>query len=123
MTEDIPLGLERSRQAILIGPFLLGLCASVAAQMIGIETPAGVSSSVVFESSNLPIIKIQTDGLDIPYDPRIIAEMSVIDNGPGARNHVVRVIMSTIRPPILRGGYPLRYGERYPGNFPRNHML
>jgi hypothetical protein len=56
--------------------------------MIGIETPAGVSSSVVFESSNLPIIKIQTDGLDIPYDPRIIAEMSVIDNGPGARNHV-----------------------------------
>ena len=74
--------------AMFIGPFLLGLCASVAGQRLGLEPPVGLSSDVVFESSNLPIIKIKTNGLDIPYDPRIIAEMGVINNGPDMRNNV-----------------------------------
>ena len=48
-----------------------------------------VSGQVDFTSSNLPIIKIDTHGQSIPYDnPRIRADMCVIDNGPGNINHV-----------------------------------
>jgi hypothetical protein len=39
-----------------------------------------------FESSNLPIIKINTHGGIILNTPKIIAEMQIIDNGPGKRN-------------------------------------
>ena len=41
----------------------------------------------VFESSDLPIIRISTGGQPIPNDPKITAQMSVIDNGPGQRNY------------------------------------
>jgi len=42
-----------------------------------------------FTSSNLPIIMIETGGYDIPYDnPRLVADMGVIDNGPGLRNSI-----------------------------------
>lgn len=42
-----------------------------------------------FTSSNLPIIIINTNGQDIPYsNPRIIADMGVIYNGPGKRNNI-----------------------------------
>lgn len=54
--------------------------------------PSGVlaqGGAVDFTSSNLPIVLIDTQGQEIPLDdPRIIAEMSVIDNGPGRRNAV-----------------------------------
>ncbi len=44
---------------------------------------------VEFSSSNLPIVLINTNGQDIPYDdPRIIADMSVINNGAGQRNYI-----------------------------------
>ncbi|MDH5599292.1 MAG: CotH kinase family protein, partial [Cyclobacteriaceae bacterium] len=42
----------------------------------------------VFESSNLPIIKINTNGLTIPNEPRIVANMGIVDNGVGVRNYV-----------------------------------
>lgn len=39
-------------------------------------------------SSNLPIIKINTFGQPVNDDPKILANMQIIDNGPGVRNYV-----------------------------------
>ncbi|MHC4445994.1 MAG: hypothetical protein ACYTA5_25650, partial [Planctomycetota bacterium] len=75
--------------SILVGLFIAALSASATAQPTGMDDiPTRASINIVFESSNLPIIKIQTNGLDIPNDPRITAEMGVINNGPGMRNHI-----------------------------------
>jgi hypothetical protein len=41
-----------------------------------------------FESSNLPIISINTNGNSISDEPRIVADMGVIFNGEGVRNSV-----------------------------------
>ncbi len=42
-----------------------------------------------FTSSNLPIILIDTQGKEIPYDdPRLSAEMGIIYNGQGIRNNL-----------------------------------
>ncbi|MBN1480795.1 CotH kinase family protein [candidate division KSB1 bacterium] len=41
-----------------------------------------------FSSSNLPIIFINTHGQVIVDDPRIVADMGIIYNGPGERNSV-----------------------------------
>jgi hypothetical protein len=41
-----------------------------------------------FESSNLPIVIINTNGQTIPDDPKISVDFSIIDNGPGIRNHI-----------------------------------
>jgi hypothetical protein len=41
-----------------------------------------------FESSNLPIVIIDTHGQTILDDPKISADMGIIDNGPGVRNTV-----------------------------------
>jgi subtilisin-like proprotein convertase family protein len=40
-----------------------------------------------FESSDLPIVKIETEGQYIPNDPKITAQFQLIDNGPGQRNY------------------------------------
>ncbi len=40
-----------------------------------------------FLSSDLPIIKINTFGEQIPDEPKIVAHMGIIDNGPGNRNY------------------------------------
>lgn len=45
-------------------------------------------SPVAFTSSNLPIIVIDTHGQTIPDEPKITADMGIIDNGPGVRNNV-----------------------------------
>ncbi len=42
----------------------------------------------VFASSNLPIVMIDTYGQPIPDDPKIMAAMKIIDNGPGLRNYL-----------------------------------
>ena len=42
----------------------------------------------VFESSNLPIIIINTNGQTIPDDPKITADMGIVYNGVGVRNNV-----------------------------------
>lgn len=43
-------------------------------------------AQVVFESSNLPIVVLNTNGQDIPDEPKITIQMQVIDNGPGQIN-------------------------------------
>jgi len=40
------------------------------------------------ESSNLPIVIINTNGQSIVADPKITATMGIIDNGPGIRNYM-----------------------------------
>lgn len=39
-----------------------------------------------FSSSDLPLVLINTNGQPIPDDPKIMASMAIIDNGPGQRN-------------------------------------
>jgi hypothetical protein len=39
-----------------------------------------------FESSNLPLLVIHTDGVDIPDEPKIDAHLGIVDHGPGNRN-------------------------------------
>jgi hypothetical protein len=41
-----------------------------------------------FESSNLPIVVINTHGQFIPDDPKMMADMGIIDNGPDSLNHL-----------------------------------
>lgn len=41
-----------------------------------------------FQSSNLPIVIIDTYGQEIPDEPKILARMGIIDNGEGQRNHL-----------------------------------
>ncbi|MFA5803963.1 MAG: CotH kinase family protein [Melioribacteraceae bacterium] len=45
-------------------------------------------SQVTFTSSNLPIVVINTHGQTIPDEPKITADMGIIDNGPGIRNNL-----------------------------------
>lgn len=45
-----------------------------------------VEAQVEFTSSNLPIVVINTSGQTIPDEPKIVADMGIIDNGPGMRN-------------------------------------
>ena len=53
------------------------------------EFPAAAPlTPVVFTSSNLPIIVIETHGQAIPDEPKITADMGIIDNGPGLRNNL-----------------------------------
>jgi hypothetical protein len=45
-------------------------------------------AQVNFSSSNLPIIVIDTHSAGIPDEPKILADMGIIDNGPGQRNNL-----------------------------------
>ena len=45
-------------------------------------------SLIVFTSSNLPIVVINTNGQVIPNDIKITADMGVIYNGEGVRNYL-----------------------------------
>jgi hypothetical protein len=47
-----------------------------------------VYGQVDFTSSNLPILVIDTHGQAIPDDPKITADLGIIDNGPGQRNNM-----------------------------------
>lgn len=42
----------------------------------------------LFNSSNLPIVVINTFGANIPDEPKIAAQMGIIYNGPGIRNYL-----------------------------------
>ncbi len=50
--------------------------------------PVWFKEPVTFDYFNLPIIKINTNGQGIPDEPKIMAEMGVIDNGPDSLNHI-----------------------------------
>ncbi len=62
--------------------FLLALSLSALGFL---QSPA---QSVNLTSSNLPIIVINTNGQDIPDDPKITADMGIVYNGVGQRNNV-----------------------------------
>lgn len=46
------------------------------------------AQTVNLTSSNLPIVVINTNGQEIPDDPKIVADMGIIYNGPGVRNNI-----------------------------------
>ncbi len=50
--------------------------------------PFFLSAQVDLNSSAHPIVIIDTDGQEIVDDPRIVAHMGVIDNGPGNTNNI-----------------------------------
>ena len=45
-------------------------------------------SQVNLTSSNLPIVLIDTEGAQIPNEPKIPATMRIVDNGPNTRNEI-----------------------------------
>ncbi len=50
------------------------------------------ADTVVFTSSNLPIIVIDTHGQTIPDEPKITADMKIIYNGEGQRNAITDTV-------------------------------
>ncbi len=50
------------------------------------STPNWFAPPVSYGSSNLPIIVLNTNGQPIPDEPRIVAQMGIINNGNGLRN-------------------------------------
>lgn len=62
-------------------------------------------SQVTFTSSNHPIVVINTHGQTIPDEPKITADMGVIDNGP------VRGIILPIHSMLTTGKLGLKYAD------------
>lgn len=46
------------------------------------------AAPIGLDSSDIPIVVINTGNLPIPYGTKITADMGIIDNGPGNRNHI-----------------------------------
>jgi hypothetical protein len=61
---------------------------AVGGQLTGIEKADCASPLPLELESNLPIIVINTDGVEIPDEPKITAHMGIIDNGPGNTNNL-----------------------------------
>lgn len=53
-----------------------------------LPTPTWFAAPLIFTSSNLPIISINTNGLNITDEPRILADMGIINNGVNAVNNL-----------------------------------
>jgi hypothetical protein len=51
-----------------------------------LTVPGALYAQVDFKSSDVPIVVIETNGQEIPDDPRIVADMGIVDNGQGNRN-------------------------------------
>ena len=51
-------------------------------------TPSWFQPPLIFNSSNLPIVVINTNGQNIVDDPRIVCDMGIIDNGFGLINNI-----------------------------------
>ena len=51
------------------------------------EVPDYLDFPVGNNSSNIPLLLINTNGKQIKDDVRIVADMGIVDNGPGERNH------------------------------------
>ena len=49
-------------------------------------TPSWFYPPVSFDSTLLPLVVINTGGAEIPNEPRITAQMKLVNNGPGAYN-------------------------------------
>ncbi|MFM7006341.1 MAG: CotH kinase family protein [Flavobacteriales bacterium] len=52
------------------------------------STPSWFSNPAIFASSTLPIVVLDTDGVNIPDEPKIDAMMGIINNGPGQVNYI-----------------------------------
>jgi len=50
--------------------------------------PTWFSAPVDFTDSNLPIVVLNTNNVAIPNDPKIMADLGIIYNGVGNRNHM-----------------------------------
>ena len=74
-------------------PPLSGLRHVISRSVIGLIalcwTIPATAQTVSFSSSNLPIVILDTEGQDIPDEPKITARMQIIDNGPNTRNSVL----------------------------------
>lgn len=57
-------------------------------EIIYFPTPEWFTEPLNYTSSNLPIIKINTLGQAILDDPKIVAQMGIINNGTGATNSI-----------------------------------
>lgn len=53
-----------------------------------LPTPSWFQPPLIFTTSNLPIVVINTNGQTIVDDPRIVCDMGVIDNGFGVINSI-----------------------------------
>ncbi|MBN1562107.1 CotH kinase family protein [candidate division KSB1 bacterium] len=76
---------------LVVGENLLaihGLNESTASSdfLITAELVGATAGGDAFDSSNLPLVFVNTFGQTIPNDVRIVAEMGIIDNGPGHNN-------------------------------------
>ncbi len=67
--------------------YFLFISAKIFAGDTGNNFSLSTVNTVVTES-NLPIIKIYTHGIPIADNPKMIADMEIIDNGLGNRNHL-----------------------------------
>lgn len=56
--------------------------------LLAILWTSDISAQVSFESSHLPIVIINSLGQTIPDEPKITADMGIIDNGPGQINNL-----------------------------------
>ncbi|MBN1560630.1 CotH kinase family protein [candidate division KSB1 bacterium] len=88
-----PFDVSSYRDQFIAGENLLaiqGVNASTTSSdfLINAALVASTSRYGDFSSSNLPIIFIDTHGQVIVDDPRIVADMGIIYNGPGERNNV-----------------------------------
>ncbi len=61
--------------------------AVIALVMLGLTAEKTEAQSVNFTSSNLPIVVIETDGIEIPDEPKVPARMGIIRNAEG-RNYI-----------------------------------
>lgn len=52
------------------------------------DTPSWFSNPAIFDSSTLPIVVLDTYGVNIPDEPKIDAMMGIIYNGPGQVNNI-----------------------------------
>lgn len=60
-----------------------------AGTLLGWQVQFGNNPATIFkiDSTNLPIVIIETNGQIIPDEPKVTAWMGIIDNGPGNMNH------------------------------------
>ncbi|HPB05913.1 MAG TPA: hypothetical protein PKX60_06705, partial [Prolixibacteraceae bacterium] len=67
-----------------------------------------------FTTSNLPIVVINTNGANIPNEPKISAQMKIIFNGQGKRNNLSDTIYNYNGPVgiELRGNSSLSFNQK-----------
>lgn len=68
--------------------FLWLFLSSIYPSLMGSSAEASANRRTDLTSSNLPIIVIDTNGQDIPNEPKLDAHMGIIYNGPGQHNHI-----------------------------------